>query len=990
MFVFLVTLGWSLMIIGAIVQIFIAILNLLVMQSVALPSILNSMNDIFQKSIFKQEQILSYLTGDIWGYTIIALTIFVALLVITLVSVQLHRVKKGQLIAKPYIKMIFVTLIIAALIYGKVAVLILAALMFIGLLFIESSLFDVEFLQNFVEERNMIVIYHQDKKLEREVNKEGKYHGSVTLGVDATIAGIGETERNFKNNDYVREDDSKKLSHQKSNSFFLSNELNNLFNSDKNDVDEHELANLINNMTQTMTNPPKPAVFETKLNTTETNLKQNESKELSKPPVVNEVEQQETSKLELEQLEEQNSSNDEDSQGETVAEIPLPFLDTKSNDDYKFNADIKGFVDKTAVNENNDFNESEDEKLNFSFLDDEFLNSSWAADKTMTRKEKRLYKRLYDKWSEMQQQALNIKQMVEEEVEIAEVKPKFIKKKAKIYNVLAKQANGLVKKLKLGPEHELKLMRIAEIFSNNSQATVDFLNDQILATDSNVIDNVLNDNINIDEKFNESSENISLEINTFNNVVDNDKTKKEIEIMNKNIKLENQEIQRTGIIFIPSDHNIDKLKGELLPDIKTSDDEESKTDNVSDNYDYPFAELVGLDDSQVEHNDEINSVVNENNYDDEIKPSEKNDLSELSVEQQTEEQIENNLAELVEDEIKPENELKTDAINLELTPDPLDTALANNMATDIFNIPMNEKENIILRKTEDSTLAEILTTNAEATNQLEVKTDESNENKEETYQSQLLHDVVSSEINETLQLEIKPILKEEVSYSLDELDDKIMNGDFSNLDDEVIEYFNQQKPEPIKETVFAEEPVLKEQAPPLQQVMPNDFECRFEKIEGLIKDSINLHTAHTKTLGEVQEHLKTLTLKVESLETKSADFAKKIKDVETKKHIKHHGVVPIDQFYPQISDINLVSTRYNLYNKKGYSNTYGVANSSESSYGLGNYYRTKNGSSSQEEISVNNNQFADYNHLNLHNISKYTKQDIPFETNCPFCKKNNK
>ncbi|KAI92920.1 ABC transporter permease [Spiroplasma melliferum] len=986
MFVFLVTLGWSLMIIGAIVQIFIAILNLLVIQSVALPSILNSMNDIFQKSIFKQEQILSYLTGDIWGYTIIALTIFVALLVITLVSVQLHRVKKGQLIAKPYIKMIFVTLIIAALIYGKVAVLILAALMFIGLLFIESSLFDVESLQNFVEERNMIVIYHQDKKLEREVNKEGKYHGSATLGVDATIAGIGETERNFKNNDYVREDDSKKLSHQKSNSFFSSNELNNLFNSDKNDVDEHELANLINDMTQTMTNPPKPAVFETKLNTTETNLKQNESKELSKPPVVNEVEQQETSKLELEQLEEQNSSNDDDSQGETVAEIPLPFLDTKSNDDYKFNADIKGFVDKTAVNENNDFNESEDEKLNFSFLDDEFLNSSWAADKTMTRKEKRLY----NKWSEMQQQALNIKQMVEEEVEIAEVKPKFIKKKAKIYNVLAKQANGLVKKLKLGPEHELKLMRIAEIFSNNSQATVDFLNDQILATDSNVIDNVLNDNINIDEKFNESSENISLEINTFNNVVDNDKTKKEIEIMNNNIKLENQEIQRTGIIFIPSDHNIDKLKGELLPDIKTSDDEESKTDNVSDNYDYPFAELVGLDDSQVEHNDEINSVVNENNYDDEIKPSENNDLSELSAEQQTEEQLENNLAELVEDEIKPEHELKTDAINLELTPDPLDTAEANNMATDIFNIPMNEKENTILTKTEDSTLAEILTTNAEATNQLEVKTDESNENKEETHQSQLLHDVVSSEINETLQLEIKPILKEEVSYSLDELDDKIMNGDFSNLDDEVIEYFNQQKPEPIKETVFAEEPALKEQAPPLQQVMPNDFECRFEKIEELIKDSINLHTAHTKTLGEVQEHLKTLTLKVESLETKSADFAKKIKDVETKKHIKHHDVVPIDQFYPQISDINLVSTRYNLYNKKGYSNTYGVANSSESSYGLGNYYRTKNGSSSQEEISVNNNQFADYNHLNLHNISKYTKQDIPFETNCPFCKKNNK
>ncbi len=949
MFVFLVTLGWSLIIIWAIVQIFTAILNFLVIQSVALPSILNSMNDIFQTSIFKREQILSYLTGDIWWYTIIALTIFVALLVITLVSVQLHRVKKGQLIAKPYIKMIFITLIIAALIYGKVAVLILAALMFIGLLFIESSLFDVESLQNFVEERNIIVIYLQDKKLEREGNKEGKYHGSATLGVGATIAGIGETERDFKNNDYAKEDDSKKLSYQKSNSIFSSNELNNLFNYNKNDVDEHELVNLINDITQTITNQQKPAVFETKSNTTETDLKQSKSKELSKTPVVNEVKQQEKSNLGSDQLEDQNSVNDA-LQNERVEEIPAPFLDVKPNADYKFNADIKSFTDKTsAVNENADFNEAEDVKLNFSFLDDEFLNSSWTSEKLMTRKQKKLY----NKWSEMHQQALNIKQMVEEEVEIAEVKHKFIKKKAKIYNVLAKQVNGLVRKLKLEPEHELKLMRIAEIFSNNSQAIVDFFNDQILATDNNVIDNVLNDNIN------ESSGNISLEINTFNNVVDNDKTKKDIEIINNNIKLANQESQRTGIIFIPSDHNIDKLKGELLPDIKTSDDEETKTDNVPDN------------------------------YDDEIQSSENNKLLGLSVEQQILEQIENNMATLVKDEIlrtnevKPEHEVKNDEINLELTPEPLDTTEPNNMGTDIFNISMNEKENIILTKTGDSSPSEIFTTDVKGINQLEVNADELNKNKVEDHQDQLLHNVVTNETNKSLQSEIRPILKDEVSYSLDELDDKIMNGDFSNLDDEVIEYFNQEKPEPIKEIPFVEEP-------PLQQVISNDFEYCFEKIEELIKDSINLHTKHTKTLREVQNHLKNLILKVESLEVKSADFAKKINDVETKKYIKHHGVVPIDHFYPQISDINLVLIRYNLYNKKRYSNTYSVANSSESSYDLGNYYRTKNNSSSQEEIMVNNNQFTDYNHLNLHNISKYTKQDIPFETNCPFCKKNNK
>ncbi|WP_338990284.1 hypothetical protein [Spiroplasma endosymbiont of Seladonia tumulorum] len=208
------------------------------------------------------------------------------------------------------------------------------------------------------------------------------------MGVDATIAGIGETERDFKNNDYAKEDDSKKLSYQKSNSIFSSNELNNLFNSNKNDVDEHKLANLINDMTQTMTNPQKPAVFETKSNTTETDLKQSKSKELSKPPVVNEVKQQEKSNLESDQLEDQNSANDA-SQNERVEEIPAPFLDVKPNADYKFNADIKSFADKTsAVNENAVFNAAEDEKPNFSFLDDEFLNSSWISEKTMTRKQK--------------------------------------------------------------------------------------------------------------------------------------------------------------------------------------------------------------------------------------------------------------------------------------------------------------------------------------------------------------------------------------------------------------------------------------------------------------------------------------------------------------------------------------------------------------------------------------------------------------------------
>ncbi|WP_425379175.1 hypothetical protein [Spiroplasma endosymbiont of Polydrusus pterygomalis] len=411
MFVFLVTLGLSLIIFGAIVQIFTAILNLLVIQSVVLPSILKSMNDIFQTSIFKQEQILNHLTGNIWTYTIIALTIFVALLVITLVSFQLHRVRKGQLITKPYIKIIFITLIIAALIYGKVAVLILAALMFIGLLFIESSLFDVESLQNFVEERNMIVIYHQDKKLEREVNKEGKYHGSTTLAVDATIAGIKETAKNFKNNDYAKEDDNKKLSGQKSNSFSSSNDL---FNAKRNDVDENELANLINDMTQTMIKPRKEPVVEPELATAGMEISENSRVEESEAPFAN------GEALEPIALNEPKI--------EPMVVSTMPVIDTNANNDHKVNVDIEFFVDKTDVlNEEGNVDTSVYEMPTFSYLNDDIFNSPLTSEKVMTKKQKKLY----NKWNEMYQQDLNIK--------------KWLKKK---FRGLKCQLNQLKRKLK--------------------------------------------------------------------------------------------------------------------------------------------------------------------------------------------------------------------------------------------------------------------------------------------------------------------------------------------------------------------------------------------------------------------------------------------------------------------------------------------------------------------------------------------------------------
>ena len=957
MFTFLVTLGWVLIIIGAIVQIFAAILNLLVIQQVALPTILNSINDIFQTSIFKQEEILNQLTGDAWAYTIIALSIFVALATITLVSFQINRVKKGQRIAKPYIKMIFVALIIASLVYGKVAVLVLAAFIFLGLLFIESSLFDVEALQNFVEERNMIVIYHQDKKLEREVNKEGKYHGSATMGVGATTAGIEDTGKNFKDNDYVNVDDNKKLFTQKSNAIFTSNELNNLFNSGKNDVDENELANLISDMTHTVSST--------------SNSELNKPNDLTKPPLPTDIVKDVT--IETAKAEELSVAPTADVEPEASTlenkDVNVFNKETNINADYAVNADVEFFVDKTTALEENDNLSDEGSKedstaakeIDFDFLNDELLNPSSVSDaRVLTKKEKKLY----NKWSEMYQQALNIKNLIEEEVQNNNAPTKSIKKKTKIYNLIAKEANGLVTKLKLGADQHLEIMHIAEIFGDNSQATTDFLNENVIAPTDDLLDNISNETIAREEDNNVVDSSIKtddLVLDEFNDGSDAttiENSKNDAVILETTVAVETaQDSPQEDLTFIPKKYNIDKLEGELLSDIQTSDNQTKEVINyVDDSHGYTFAELEGLDD----FNNEADSIVTANKFDDDKVATLKNDEH---VEEMSKEAAGNvndsSLPEQPESPVEPETTTATTekiasfsatVTDSKIASFPTEAATVNNLEHIKDKLVMNNVDN----------------------------------------EGELLDDVVLSGPIKSSPSEIKPILDDEISYSLDELDNKILNGDFSNLDDEVIEYETEQVAAPVAKTTMKQE-LGPEQVPvPSQPEGDNNLECRFEKLEDLIKNSIDLQSAHTKTLGEVQEYLTSLTLKVETLETKAVDFAKKIADVETKKYINYHGVVPIDQFYPQIDNLNLASTRYNLYNKKGYSNTYGAASASDVPYGLGSYYRAKNPSSGQDEVMINNNQRVDYNHLNLHNISKYTKQDIPFETNCPFCKKNSK
>ncbi|AGM24628.1 hypothetical protein [Spiroplasma chrysopicola] len=242
MFTFLVTFGWVLIIIGSLIQIFAAVLNLLVVNAVALPTIMNKINDIFQTSIFKQDKILETITGTTWTYAVSALLLLVAVATIALSSYEIFRIKRGNKLSKPYIKILLVVLIIASLVFGKVSALVLAGFAFIGLLFIEAVLFDLDALKNYADERNMIIIYREDKKVEREIEQEGKQLGSATLGHPKVTAKKKKRVLNLDANDYAaavdKTEQEKKIQQETITEMFTI----------KDDVKTVEITNLIDDL----------------------------------------------------------------------------------------------------------------------------------------------------------------------------------------------------------------------------------------------------------------------------------------------------------------------------------------------------------------------------------------------------------------------------------------------------------------------------------------------------------------------------------------------------------------------------------------------------------------------------------------------------------------------------------------------------------------------------------------------------------------------
>lgn len=182
MFLAFAIVGWSFILLGALCQIFMAVVSLLnatMGATFELPSFFNDV-DIFSKTtILNQPDLGSNYQESYMTYLIPSLLITVAISVFVVGIYEMIRMKKGQLIAKPYIKIYFIGLIVASLVYGRVEALVLASCLFLGLILFETALFDTEGLKNYYEEREMIAIGREEKNFEKEVNSPGKQKRSA-------------------------------------------------------------------------------------------------------------------------------------------------------------------------------------------------------------------------------------------------------------------------------------------------------------------------------------------------------------------------------------------------------------------------------------------------------------------------------------------------------------------------------------------------------------------------------------------------------------------------------------------------------------------------------------------------------------------------------------------------------------------------------------------------------------------------------------------
>lgn len=178
MFIIIGLLAWVLVMVGSI-----AVIAFNTVQIVAngdTSKWLGSIGTKFQSDLLG-ENFLNKLfhTGTMNTLIAPAISIGIAVLLFIISIAQLTRIRKGQKIQKPFVKVLLLIIIVYSLLMGTLILVVFAAILLIAFMFIEILLFDTEALNNYAEERNLISIYKEEKKFVRQLKKQGKYNGNA-------------------------------------------------------------------------------------------------------------------------------------------------------------------------------------------------------------------------------------------------------------------------------------------------------------------------------------------------------------------------------------------------------------------------------------------------------------------------------------------------------------------------------------------------------------------------------------------------------------------------------------------------------------------------------------------------------------------------------------------------------------------------------------------------------------------------------------------
>ncbi|ALD66877.1 hypothetical protein [Spiroplasma cantharicola] len=231
MFAIFIIFAWSLTLVASVALIaFAAFAIIMLITSPNPPEIIKNVLKIFTEPLFESifgsggkanfsnvgKPEFNEIPVIIW----ISISIAFAILLMTLSITEFVRLRKHQRLSKPFVKIVLLTICIIVLLTGQLIFFIVSMIILATLILLEIVLFDSVALNNYAEERNLISIYREEKKFEKEVTKEGKLIGNVEL-------------RNQKK-DSQKENDQNKRNDNSALPILNETQLDNFFRNEKN------------------------------------------------------------------------------------------------------------------------------------------------------------------------------------------------------------------------------------------------------------------------------------------------------------------------------------------------------------------------------------------------------------------------------------------------------------------------------------------------------------------------------------------------------------------------------------------------------------------------------------------------------------------------------------------------------------------------------------------------------------------------------------